>query len=344
LAPVPERSDARDAFLHRHGRADWARALLAGDASNRRYDRLCDPATGRSEILMDAPPERGEDTGRFVAIARHLRAIGLAAPEILAEDGTQGFLLIEDFGDAVFARVLERAPDREADLYRAAADVLLHLHRHAPPAGVPRFAVPMDTEFLTLAWAWYRHDSTGALPDEARGAADLLNRLLADHADAQNVLILRDYHAENLVLRPGLDGISAVGLLDFQDAMAGHPAYDLISLLADARRDVSDATRVQTVDHVLRHGDHEPETFRTALAVLGAQRNLRILGVFARLCLAHGKTRYVDLIPRVWAHLMRDLDHPALAPLRSRVLSDLPPPDPRHLQEMKARCARVPMP
>ncbi|WP_102106641.1 aminoglycoside phosphotransferase family protein [Oceaniglobus roseus] len=341
---MPLRADALAAFLAAHGRGGWERRLLAGDASNRRYDRLRDPVTGHTEILMDAPPERGEDVRPFVRIARHLNAIGLAAPEIMAEDAARGFLLIEDFGDAVFARLVETDPDREAGLYRAAAEVLLALHRHPAPDGLPRFAQPLTPDFAALAWAWYAEGATGVLPGSATRATDLLNRALAEHADDQSVMILRDYHAENLVWRTERNGLARVGLLDFQDAMAGHPAYDLASLLGDARRDVAPAVREATVAHYLARSGRAEPGFRTALAVLGAQRNLRILGVFARLCLAAGKTRYLPMIPRVWRNMLADLDHPALSDLRRAVLADLPEPTPDHLAALERRCATVPIP
>ncbi|WP_099825043.1 aminoglycoside phosphotransferase family protein [Oceaniglobus indicus] len=341
---MADRAKLLRTFLADTGRAGWARSPLAGDASNRRYDRLRDPVTGRSEVLMDAPPATGEDVTPFITIARHLRALGLAAPEIIADDPENGFLLIEDFGDAVFARVLDTDPALETELYRHAADVLLKLHRHPPPPGLPRFAIPMEVDFLTIAHAWYRPGATGHLPDSAAKVADLMNRALADHADDQSVMILRDFHAENLIWQPQRAGTDRVGLLDFQDAMAGYPAYDLISLLADARRDVAPATRAATIAYFIDRSGTDPDAFRTALAVLGAQRNLRILGVFARLCLCHGKARYVDLLPRVWGHLMADLEHPTLADLKTQVLADLPPPDAPHRQELKARCATVPMP
>ena len=151
--------------------------------------------------------------------------------------------------------------------------------------------------------------------------------------------VLRDYHAENLLWLPDRPGLRKVGLLDFQDAMRGHRAYDLVSLLQDARRDVSRDTEILMITHYVDHWGGNPASFDTAYHVLGTQRNLRILGVFARLCLRDGKAHYLDLIPRVWGYLIRDLDHAALGPLRAIVHEILPPPTETVLQRLKSKCA-----
>jgi hypothetical protein len=158
------------------------------------------------------------------------------------------------------------------------------------------------------------------------------------------VLALRDFHAENLVWLPDRAGVARVGLLDFQDAEAGHPAYDLVSLLKDARRDLAPGLEQEMIDRFLSRTGCDPERFAAAYAALGAQRNLRILGVFARLSMHFGKPHYVDLIPRVWAHLTASLRHPALAPLARRVADDLPEPTPDILASLKEQCATVPTP
>jgi aminoglycoside/choline kinase family phosphotransferase len=153
--------------------------------------------------------------------------------------------------------------------------------------------------------------------------------------------VQRDYHAENLLWLPGRAGTARVGLLDFQGARSGHPGYDLISLLEDARRGVGEAARIAAVRRYLDTTGIEAASFEAALAALAAQRNLRILGGFARLSMHFAKPHYVDLIPRVWQHLQRDLSHPALAAL-TRATAPLPPPDPAILQRLKDLCGTVP--
>ncbi|MBK0326012.1 phosphotransferase [Rhodobacteraceae bacterium F11138] len=331
---MPEHEGLIRTFLQGTQWAEASRAPLAGDASNRRYERLTKPASGQTAILMDAPPQRGEDVRPFLRIARHLRKVGLSAPGILAEDTQHGLLLIEDLGDGLFARLIPQQPQLEQTLYAAATDVLLTLHR-APMPELESYDTGLMTDLAALAYAKYRFGLTGNTDGEAafRNAfARALDSVTPDHP----VLIQRDYHAENLLWLPERSGVARVGLLDFQDAMAGHPAYDLVSLLQDARRDVPQEIETAMIARYLAGSDLSAEEFNAAYAILGAQRNLRILGVFARLSLEHGKPRYVDLIPRVWGHLMRDLDHPALGQVADLLRDTLPAPTPDRLLRLKA--------
>lgn len=336
------RSNAAAAFLAAAGWGAAARAPLAGDASARRYERLTS-ASGATAVLMDAPPGCGEDTGAFVAIARHLAGLGLSPPAILAEDHAQGFLLLEDLGDALFARILRDDPGREGELYAAAAGLLADLNRHTPPPGLPRLDATTMPALAAPAFDWYAAHAGVDVPPGACAAltgalAEALDRLAPVRAPA---LILRDYHAENLIWLPGREGAARVGLLDFQLAHEGHPAYDLVSLVEDARRDVSAAGRAAAVGAYLDATGAEADALAAAMAVQGAQRNLRILGVFARLSLQHDKPQYVDLIPRVWGHVQHDLSHPALAAL-ARAAAVLPAPTPAVLTRLKDRCGTVP--
>jgi len=333
---MPDRAALIDAFLDASGWGAAARAPLAGDASNRRYLRLAQP-DGTRAVLMDAPPARGEDVRPFATIARHLRGLGLSAPAILAEDDSAGLLLLEDLGDALFARVLSHDPAMEPALYRAAIDLLIALHRSAPPEGLAAYHPALMADLAALALDWYRRGATGAADAALRGRFQaVMETHLATLPEADAVLIQRDFHAENLLWLPDRSGVARVGLLDFQDAMRGHRAYDLVSLLQDARRDVAPETARAMRAHYINTTGADAESFTTAFHWLGAQRNLRILGVFARLSLRDGKPHYVDLIPRVWAHLRTDLRHPALAPLAELVAEALPPPTPAHLGRLRA--------
>jgi aminoglycoside/choline kinase family phosphotransferase len=335
---MPERSVEITAFLTSVGWAAAEARPLAGDASNRRYLRLTAPG-GACAVLMDAPRYRGEDVRPFLHIARHLSGLGLSAPTILAEDVQAGLLLLEDLGDALFARLLEQTPGMEAPLYEAATDLLVALHRHAPPAGLASYTPALMAELACLALDWYRPGATGTTSIRRDQFYAETETVLATLSALDTVLIQRDYHAENLLWLPERDGIARVGLLDFQDAMRGHPAYDLVSVLQDARRDVSRPLAEAMIARYIAGTAQDTESFTTAYACLGAQRNLRILGVFARLCLRDGKAHYVDLIPRVWAHLAQDLRHPALAPVAALVASELPVPTPEILARLKSRCA-----
>jgi aminoglycoside/choline kinase family phosphotransferase len=335
---MTDRAQCLSDFIAASGWQDAANRPLAGDASNRRYLRLRH-AGGARAVLMDAPADRGEDVGAFTRIARHLSGLGLSAPRILAEDGAQGFLLLEDLGDRLFARVLETEPEAETALYEAATDVLVELHRHPAPAALATYAPDLMADMAALAFDWYAQGGHGAESPAGAAFHAEMQSLLAQHAAPADVLIQRDFHAENLIWLPERTGVARVGLLDFQDAMRGHPAYDLVSVLQDARRDVPPTVEAAMIDRYVAATGLDAEAFITAYHCLGAQRNLRILGVFARLCLRDGKVQYVDLIPRVWGLLQRDLAHPALRGIAAHVQDSLPAPEPSVLLRLKERCA-----
>lgn len=318
----------------------WSKAHrepLAGDASNRRYERLTDPATGKTAVLMDSPPGQAEPVEAFVRMANHLRSIGLSAPQIYAEDTHYGFLLLEDLGDDLFARVLVKHPDMERELYEAATDVLIALHE-APTLSLQSYGPALMTELAALSFTKY---AQGVLGDYDRDAQDRFEHRFADilhqETSGTKIVVQRDYHAENLIWLPDRQGVARVGLLDFQTAMLGHPAYDLVSLLQDVRREVSPGTEMRMVSHYIAATGVNDHDFRSAYAVLGAQRNLRILGVFARLATEYGKPHYVDLIPAAWDHLMRDLDHPALVNVAGLLRAALPAPTPENLNRLRQK-------
>ena len=318
----------------------WAKAThapLAGDASNRRYERLTDPDSGRTAVLMDAPPDKGEDVAPFVRVSEYLRSIGLSAPEIYAEDSEYGFLLLEDLGDDLFARVLKKKPDLERALYDAATDVLVHLHA-APSLSLDSYDPALMTEYAALSFTKYAQGILGTHDPDARSRfelrfADILHR----ETGGTRVVVQRDYHAENLIWLPKREGIARVGLLDFQSAMLCHPAYDLMSLLQDVRRTVPIGIEMRMIDRYISATGVDAHDFRTAYSVLGVQRNLRILGGFARLATDYGKPHYVDLIPAAWTHLMRNLENPTLVPVADLLRDALPKPTPENLAELRAQ-------
>jgi hypothetical protein len=340
---MPDRSALIQGFLRK---TDWASAkrhTIAGDASNRRYERLT-LAGGSTAILMDAPPEKGEDTQPFVQITNWLRSLGLSAPAVHAQDAAMGFLVIEDLGDDLFARVIAAEPGLERPLYEAATDVLVQVHGAAPP-DLARFDAEVMTTLAALAFDWYQRGAIGHTDTAAKAAfVTTFGALLTPLNDRLDVLIQRDYHAENLIWMPGRTQTARVGLLDYQDAMVGHRAYDLVSILQDARRDVTTVVAQDMLTRYLTATHIAPEQFRADYALLGVQRNMRILGVFARLSLAAGKTHYVDLIPRVWGHIQTNLQHPALAELAPVIAAALPGPTPENLQSLKDQCATIPLP
>jgi N-acetylmuramate 1-kinase len=337
LAQMTTRMIASQDFIKAAGWGEARQSLLAGDASNRRYDRLTN-VDGSTAIFMDAPPDKGEDVRPFVHIAKFLIENGLSAPRILAQDPDNGFLLIEDLGDALFARLMVDQPEMTGPLYAAATDMLVSLHK-AEPLELPICDSNWLVAMTDLVFDWYAGDGA------AFAGFDALFRPLAQQLDrAPGVVILRDFHAENLLWLPERTGIARVGVLDFQDALLGHPAYDLVSILQDARRDVAPEIEAEMIARYCANTRTKIAPFHTAYAIIGAQRNLRILGIFARLCLRDGKAHYVDFIARVWGYLQRNLEHPDLAELAAFLAETLPNPSPDFLEDLKARCATHPNP
>ena len=298
--------------------AGWTGAQilpLAGDASFRRYFRVVDGA--RQSVLMDAPPPH-EDPRPFVKMADYLCAHGLRAPAILARDLDAGMVLLEDLGDDRMREHLDTNPHDEAAIYTRAINDLIRLSR-LPVADVAPYDWAAYLREVNLLTEWYA--PAAGLEVDADGYAaiwaDLLTPVLA--AQAQPVTVLRDYHAENIMLLP--DG--ALGHLDFQDALAGHPAYDLVSLLQDARRDVSPQLEAAMMDHYAAETG-AGEEFRLHYALLGAQRNAKIIGIFTRLWQRDGKPHYLSFMPRMWGLMERDLAHPALAPMKAWFDANIP--------------------
>ena len=302
----------------------WAGATiepLAGDASFRRYFRVI--GDGRSAVLMDAPPPH-EDPRPFVAVAEWLASVGLSAPEILGRDLDKGLLLLADFGDERLRETLDEDPTRERELYQLATDVLIHLHRHQPMPGLPVQGLETWLEELMLFPDWYC-PALGLTVDvdEYRAAwTEALEPIASDGLGP--VTILRDYHAENVMLIGGRDGIAHLGLLDFQDARVGHPAYDLASVLEDARRDVPETIEREMIDRYMA-ATGQGEAFERGYWALAAQRNTRILGVFTRLWKRDHKPQYTVFQPRMWGLLERDLDAPQLAPVREWFAANIAP-------------------
>ena len=294
---------------------------------------------------MDAPPEKGEDTRPFEMVTRWLRGHGYSAPEVIAWDETEGFLLLEDLGDTLYSNFLSDNPDAgsETALYRAAVKVLVSLARHNVPDWLQGYNAEVLDREARLFVEWWLPAATGQKVE-----TDLIDEYSALVADAtravepvREVTVLRDYHAENLIWLPDREDEARVGLLDYQDALAGHPAYDLVSLLEDARRDTSaDLQETMLQFYLAERPELEETRFRADYAALGAQRNLKIIGIFTRLAVRDRKSRYLALIPRVWRHLMHDLSHPDLLALANWVEQHSPEPSDRVLAQIEQQSTR----
>lgn len=309
-----DREIRRDRMLARAGFAGARIAPLAADASFRRYDRI-EGRGGRRAVLMDAPPGK-EDVRPFHRIAEILRGWDLSAPAVLGADAKAGYLLLEDLGDDLFSRLIEGGM-AEAGLYGPAIDLLAALPGHPPPGDLPAYDLDLLLTETDIFLDWRYAEAAGhEAPDEARQAwRDAWAACLTPVARDRSVLVLRDYHVDNLIWLPEREGLRRVGLLDFQDAVRGHPAYDVASLLSDVRRDVPRALEQEMLERYLAATGFHPTAFRIAYALLAAQRNAKILGIFTRLSRRDGKHGYRRWLPRTWRLLRRDLADPALDPV-----------------------------
>lgn len=331
---------------------NWAHAptwYLQGDASARAYARLIRD-DGTPAVLMDAPrlpdgpPIRdgrpysriahlAEDVAPFVAVAGALTAAGLSAPRIYHADLDRGFLLLEDFGDRVFGRELQ-AGASQSELWRAATDALALLHRSPLPSSMPLMngashQLPrQDHGVLTIEvellpdWYWPALFGTEIPPDARTEFLAVWNTVFDRLLSQPPSWVLRDYHSPNLIWLSDRSGARRVGVIDFQDALAGPPAYDLVSLLQDARLDVpADLEAVMFAHYcdvaMIEQPNFDRDAFSFAYSALGAQRNTKILGIFARLARRDGKPGYLRHVPRLWRYLERDLAHPDLSSLRA---------------------------
>ena len=355
-ATVVARLAALRLFLDGAGYLESRRRRMAGDASTRSYARLT--RGDETVILMNAPrrPDGpalyngksysaavhlAEDVTPFVAIGNGLRALGLSAPAIHHGDLDAGFLITEDLGTEIFVAGDPPAPIPER--YQAATDMLAALHGMQTPAELPispgvDYAIPVfDTDALLIEVGlmpeWYLPDRNAAIDDTRRAEFVALWRSLLDPiAGGARTWTLRDFHSPNLIWLPDrADDVSRVGLIDFQDTVLGHPAYDLVSLLQDARIDVPEPLELALFGRYAgarraATPGFDVASFAEGYAILSAQRNTRLLGTFARLNRRDGKPAYLRHQPRIWGYLQRSITHPVLAPLRDWYARHVPPP------------------
>jgi N-acetylmuramate 1-kinase len=301
-------------FLANHGYSEAKAVPLAPDASFRRYLRLI--GGPRPAVLMDSPPP--EDFRPFVRIAGHLAAIGLSAPEIYAADEAEGLLLEEDLGDDLVSSLMGTSCSPTA-LFECAIDALLAMQRAVPPSDLPAWdARTMAATALAtlLDWWWPAMFGTDAPGPVRQEFAAALEAMLAAVAAGPVCFVHRDYFADNLLWLPQRSGIRRIGVLDFQNAAIGHPAYDLASLLQDERRDISATLAEHAIAYYLSARlDLDPSTFRAAYAACAALRHLRIAGQWVRLARRDGRRSYLAHGPRTWHLLQRAVREPVAAPL-----------------------------
>lgn len=353
-----DRAEKRAAFLVAAGWGEACARALTADASTRSYERLT--LGNKRALLMNAPPAAesaacpvdaspatrrslgynamarlaGPNLHAFIAISKTLRGAGLSAPEVFAANTDDGFALIEDLGDDLYAHILPARGD-ETTLYEAAIDALAALHtmRPDPPRSPQYTMLPYDSTALEaeidllIEWYWPHRKGapapTGVAEDYRAAWAQALQQISAQHD-----IVLRDYHAENLLWLPDRKGPRRVGIIDFQDGLVGCAAYDVVSLLEDARRDVAFDLAEQMIERYIAAAraerDFDEAAFRRDYAILAAQRNAKILGIFARLVNRDAKPRYLQFMPRVEEHFRRDLARAPLEPLQRFFAANFP--------------------
>ena len=325
------RADDMAAFVAQAGLNPADIRPLAADASFRQYFRIDGDVP---YVLMDAPPGK-EEIIPFMAIGSHLGKTGFSAPRVIDNDLAQGFLLLEDLGNDTFTKLLNDGANVN-QLYEAAVDVLIDLHSNKPPSEITLdgdlvYCVPpydddaLMTEVCLLA-EWYLpacdiNPTTDALADYRHRWNAVFDKCRV----GAEVLVLRDYHVDNLMMLKGRNGNAQVGLLDFQDGLIGPAAYDLVSLLQDCRYHVPQAVEQAMLKRYLAaRTDLNPERFRTAYTIMGAQRHTKIIGIFTRLWKRDGKRAYLRMIPYLWDLLEPSLSHPAMADIKEWIDLNVP--------------------
>ena len=320
-----DRKARRESFMREFfaDNTGWGLNAMPGDASFRRYYRVL--GFERPLILMEDPPDRPPMppyvmVEPFQKIAQHLRRLGLNAPRIHLSNLDQGLLLLDDFGENTYTRLLNAGEGAKA-LYELAVDVLIHLHNHPDRCDIdlPDYSEKYIDETLLFV-DWYLPIVTGRTPtNEAREEwKQVWQEILTQLPDDQNTLVLRDYHVDNLMLVDGETGLNKCGLLDFQDALIGPYAYDLMSLLEDARR-----TMDENLYDYLLYDRYLPaikgldkQSFLKSFYILAAQRHAKVLGIFVRLFKRDEKERYLSFLPHVHQMFTRAMQHDELKPLK----------------------------
>lgn len=316
-----------DNFLDQNGIAGGKRSLIASDASKRRYERI--KKDGKSFILMDAPPPL-ENVHPFVIMAQHLIKLGYSAPKVMAVDKEAGLLLLEDLGDNTYSAVIEKGGDEFA-LYELAVCLLIDIHKRplseCTLPGLPSYGNGrlLNEVFLLPEWTFSAFGVAPANEETRRAYGQLWLKLFPQVHSGPKTLVLRDFHVDNLLWLNERSGIKACGILDFQDAVLGHPAYDLMSLLEDARRDLGLGIKEKMLDlYLSAFPNLDQKHFKNAFAILAAQRHAKVIGIFTRLGLQDKKVHYLSHLPRVWSLLEASLEIPILSDMKNWFNTNIP--------------------
>ena len=316
---MTDRENLISDFLNNAGWKNAERVNLAGDASFRRYQRIS--LNNKKAILMNAPPDK-ENVQSFIYFTEHLRSLGYSAPEIFAKDTKTGLILLEDLGDTTFTIMIAHGSN-EKTLYECAVDLLIDMHKRPKDQIVPNNISLYDNktfiEEALLLTEWYTPQVVGRnLSAEAKMDFELVWRqLLSKCPSIKNTLVLKDFHADNLMWLPNRNGISACGIIDYQDALLGPAIYDLMSLLEDVRRNIRpDFVEFLQKRYLNAFPRINPLEFKDSFSILAAQRHCKVIGIFSRLALRDGKNSYLSYLPRAWRLLENKCLSSTLSPLK----------------------------
>lgn len=316
------RPEKIERFLRHHGWDDAKTEKITSDASNRKYTRLFKKQN--TSILMDSDPTTNESIENFIYFTNQLRKQKFSAPKIYGQDICNGLLLLEDLGSDSFANILKSKPHLENHIYQEAINQLIEIRKNKIPHLTRKYDLKILLQEAVLFSEWYLSPLRASY--ESSHLLKILRVSLQETLKQDTTLVLRDYHAENLMWLPDRRNNRRVGLLDYQDALAGNPAYDIASLLKDARREVPKKLQEELIKYFLKKTNLDHAVFSRDYSILSAQRNLKIIGIFSRLSIRDNKSGYLDLIPRVWKNLQDDLKHPSLNELSEFIKSNSPQP------------------
>jgi N-acetylmuramate 1-kinase len=317
------REELRIAFLEKNNLNTYKIEALPADASNRRYYRLSD--NNVTYILMDAPPKQ-ENITQFLNVKDILADIELSVPKVLFQDIENGFLILEDFGNNTYKELLDNKTEEnehldEKKMYERAIDALAHLHQKGPKnSSLSNFSERKFVDETMIFIDWYVDVLNGGRVSKSMTIKfkEILAHLHNQVKIFQNVVVLRDYHAQNIFWLENEVGVQKVGLIDFQDALIGSPIYDIVSLLQDARRDVSEEIVTSSITRYIKSFPNcSRKDLMMVYSILGVQRNLRIIGLFTKIAMKNKNTNYLALLPRVWRYIHSNLRHPILLPMRN---------------------------
>ena len=324
------RPEKIERFLRHHGWDDAKTKKINSDASNRKYTRLFKKQN--TSILMDSDPTTNESIENFIYFTKQLRKQKFSAPKIYGQDICNGFLLLEDLGSDSFANILKSKPHLENHIYQEAINQLIEIRKNKIPHLTRKYDLKILLQEAVLFSEWYLSPLRASY--ESSHLLKILRVTLQETLKQDTTLVLRDYHAENLMWLPDRSDNRRVGLLDYQDALAGNPAYDIASLLKDARREVPKKLQEELIKYFLKKTNLDHAVFSRDYSILSAQRNLKIIGIFSRLSIRDNKSSYLNLIPRVWKNLQDDLKHPSLNELSEFIKINSPQPTLENLRKL----------